>query len=929
MSVLAETNALKILGKKKLHQMVDTKSPSTFKRLKVDSTRNFPQNCGPFVRENNGTREIYPEFPSTTKPVNVESRRNFPENCVPFVCENNGSREIYPEIPSNTKRVKVDATRSFPENCGPFVLQNNGTTGIHPEFPSTTKPVNVDAMRNFPENCGPCVLQEKNGSDTQCSADTEIKSCSEVAMIESAEPLSVFVPSNFEAKRDDLAATGAHPKEAGDSSHLNTSCQPTNGNQPLKMKEENLMYDESTQLREVLVNQVLQKPSIDTGNTCDWFIKGEPIENGPVLFAIVSQENLIEVQNDEPSTETTKRVHYEEVSDDESRSKVDDDEICILSCSEWNSQKSGLKTPSAGKKCGKGKIVQDEAARCPQPLQRCKIVTEDESVSQEDLRNSVVTCGVSGHGLLTEYEHIQKVKEVRETLKLFDDVYTKLLKAEKHEGRSKRRIHIETAMTLKNQKKWVNCEWTFGHVPGVEIGDQFRFRAELVTIGLHHQFIKGISYVNIDGKDVATSIVDSGRYENETISSETFIYVGQGGNSKVFVNVRVEDQKLEGGNLALKNSMDLGYPVRVICGRQRVNGKKSDIRYIYDGLYTVTKCWEERAPTGKYVFKFELKRNLGQPKLTCKLVSQPANLVKVNHFRVKKATKSIMQSEFIVDYDVSQGKEKIPIPAINAINDERPPPFAYITNMKYPDWYYISMPQGCNCTSGCSDSEQCSCASRNGGEIPFNTRGSIIRAQPLVYECGPSCKCPPSCKNRVSQHGPRYNLEVFMTESRGWGLRSRDHVSSGSFICEYVGELLDEKEAENRIDHDEYLFDIGNYDEEIPKRNVARTNNLKFESNSLMRKDEDGFTLDALRYGNVGRFINHSCSPNLYAQNVMYYHGDRRVPHIMFFASESIAPLEELTYHYNYHIDHVYDKNGSMKRENSKCGSRKCEGRMY
>ncbi|XP_049396212.1 histone-lysine N-methyltransferase, H3 lysine-9 specific SUVH6-like [Solanum stenotomum] len=865
MSVLAETSPSEMLGKKKLHQMVDTKSPSTFKRLKVDATRNFPENCGPFVHENYGTREIYPEFPSATK------------------------------------LVKVNATR------------------------------------NFPENCGPCVLQKKNRRDTQCSANAEIESCSEVEMnvVELGDPLSVFVPKDMQF---DLAAAGACEKEGGDSSHLNTSCQPTtNGNHVLQTKEENLMYDDSTQLNEVLVNQVLQKPSTDTGNTCDWFIKGDPIENGPELPAIVSQENLINGRNDEPSKETNKRVQYKEVADDESRSQVDSS-----SCSESNSLKSGHKTPSAGKKGGKGEIVQEEAVKCPEPLHTCKVIFEDESavmkkqinlgVSQEDLRNSDVLCGASGHVLLTEYEHIQKVKEVKETLKLFDDVYTKLLqedKAEKHEGRSKRRIHIEAAMNLKKQKKWVNCEWTFGHVPGVQIGDQFRFRAELVAIGLHHQFIKGINYVTIGRKDVASSIVDSRRYDNEAISSETFIYVGQGGNPKVSLNGRVEDQKLEGSNLALKNSMDLGYPVRVICSRQRLNGEKSDIRYIYDGLYTVTKCWEERAPTEKYIFKFELKRNLDQPKLTRELVSRPAKLVKVTHSCVNKATKSVMQSEFVVDYDVSQGKEKIPIRVVNAIDDERLPPFTYITNMQYPDWYYISRPQGCNCTSGCSDSEQCSCASRNGGEIPFNTRGSIVRAQPLVYECGPSCKCPPSCKNRVSQHGPRYHLEVFKTESRGWGLRSRDHVSSGSFICEYVGELLDEKEAENRIDHDEYLFDIGNYDEEIPKRNVVRNNNLKVESNSLMRKDEDGFTLDALRYGNVGRFINHSCSPNLYAQNVMYYHGDKRVPHIMFFASESIAPLEELTYHYNYHIDHVYDKNGDVKRKNCRCGSRKCEGRMY
>ncbi|XP_060181482.1 histone-lysine N-methyltransferase, H3 lysine-9 specific SUVH5-like isoform X2 [Lycium barbarum] len=913
--------------------------------------------------------------------------------------------------PSTFKHLKVDTTRTFPENCGPFVREKSRSRiPIYPEFPSTTKRVKVDSMRNFPEKCGPCVPQKKIGSGTQCSVDAEIKSCSEVAMnvIESAEPISVFVPTEWEAeekdmqidfppilgqaKKNDFVATGVPPEEVGNSSHVKTSCQPTNGNQ-----KKNLMQDESTQQ-----------------HRCDWSIKVGPIENGPELPAIVAPENLIGSRT-EPSKETSRSDHHEKISDDESRSGVDDDEICILSPFEWNSLNLTLKFRSAGKKDGKGEIMQAKASRCLESLGKCMIDTEDAvdfepdwdqcesivnkkpihtgvsqedsrnsavmcgvsnhgllteslgkcmintedavdfepdwdqcesivnkkpihtGVSQEDSRNSAVMCGVSNHGLLTEYEHTQKVKEVRETLKLFDDLYTKLLrenKAEKHEGQSKRCLHIEAAMSLKNQKKWVNCEWNFGHVPGVKIGDQFRFRAELVMIGLHHQFIKGIDYANINGKDVATSIVDSGRYENEALSSQTFIYVGQGGNPKVYVNARMEDQKLERGNLALKNSVELGNPVRVICGRKRMNGKKSDIRYIYDGLYTVTKCWQEKGPTGKYVFKFELKRNLDQPKLTRELVSRPANLGKVNHFRanVNKARKSVtevMQSEFVVDYDVSQGKEKLPIPAVNAMDDEKPPPFTYITIMQYPDWFYISRPQGCSCTSGCSDSKQCCCTSRNGGEIPFNKRGSVIRAKPLVHECGPSCKCPPSCKNRVSQHGPLYHLEVFKTESRGWGLRSRDNVSSGSFICEYVGELLDEKEAEIRTDHDEYLFDVGNYDEEFPKRNAMRNKKFKVESNSVKRKDEDGFTLDAAKYGNVGRFINHSCSPNLYAQNVMYDHGDRRVPHVMFFASESIAPLEELTYHYNYQIDHVYDKNGNLKRKDCRCGSRKCEGRMY
>ncbi|KAF9592861.1 hypothetical protein IFM89_017826 [Coptis chinensis] len=61
---------------------------------------------------------------------------------------------------------------------------------------------------------------------------------------------------------------------------------------------------------------------------------------------------------------------------------------------------------------------------------------------------------------------------------------------------------------------------------------------------------------------------------------------------------------------------------------------------------------------------------------------------------------------------------------------------------------------------------------RNGGEIPFNHDGAIVEAKPLIYECGPSCKCPPSCYNRVSQHGIKFQLEIFKIKSRGWGVRS-------------------------------------------------------------------------------------------------------------------------------------------------------------
>ncbi|GFP97507.1 histone-lysine n-methyltransferase h3 lysine-9 specific suvh5 [Phtheirospermum japonicum] len=241
--------------------------------------------------------------------------------------------------------------------------------------------------------------------------------------------------------------------------------------------------------------------------------------------------------------------------------------------------------------------------------------------------------------------------------------------------------------------------------------------------------------------------------------------------------------------------------------------------------------------------------------------------------------------------DISLGKEKMPIRAFNGVDDDPPPTFTYITSTMYSSWRPQTEPTGCDCENGCSDSHRCPCVVKNGGEIPFNEKGSIMQVVDRgVYECGPTCKCPPSCMNRVSQHGPRYRLEIFKTARRGWGVRSRDRIPSGGFICKYFGEFLREDEANKRVGNDEYLFDIF--------RNRGGTN---------------GFAIDGAEYGNIERFINHSCSPNAYAQNVYYDHGDRRMPHIMFFATEKIAPLEEIFYDYNYKLGEVCDANKVIK----------------
>ena len=43
----------------------------------------------------------------------------------------------------------------------------------------------------------------------------------------------------------------------------------------------------------------------------------------------------------------------------------------------------------------------------------------------------------------------------------------------------------------------------------------------------------------------------------------------------------------------------------------------------------------------------------------------------------------------------------------------------------------------------------------------------------------------------------------------GWGVRALQTIPQGTFICEYVGELISDAEADVRED-DSYLFDLDN-----------------------------------------------------------------------------------------------------------------------
>lgn len=202
-------------------------------------------------------------------------------------------------------------------------------------------------------------------------------------------------------------------------------------------------------------------------------------------------------------------------------------------------------------------------------------------------------------------EKILKRKNVNKVLEIFRDLSHKLYceykSSEVKNLKAKTKALLEAAMSMKVKHQWENTGKRLGHVDGIEVGDRFQYRPELVVIGLHQQFSGGIDYLGKGESSLATSIVVTQKYANVMKSSGCLVYEGQGSNPKVrTTSAPPRDQKLEGGSLALMNSMNARRPVRVIlkvCGKFNGMGEwknnVSDYSYVYDGLYSVDSMTQE------------------------------------------------------------------------------------------------------------------------------------------------------------------------------------------------------------------------------------------------------------------------------------------------------------------------------------------------
>ncbi|KAG9454955.1 hypothetical protein H6P81_007859 [Aristolochia fimbriata] len=458
---------------------------------------------------------------------------------------------------------------------------------------------------------------------------------------------------------------------------------------------------------------------------------------------------------------------------------------------------------------------------------------------------------------------------------------------------SSKRPDLKAGTLMMTNGYRTNSKKRVGVVPGIEIGDLFYFRFEMCLVGLHSQSMAGIDYMPVkfdkEEEQVALSIVSSGVYEDDDMGNpDILIYSGQGGHSTP--GKQVNDQKLERGNLALQNSSSRANEIRVIRGMKDVTNPGCKI-YMYDGLYKIQDSWIEKGKSGFSVFKYKLMRVQGQPEGI-------AVWKKTRQWKDNPSSRG-----FVILNDLSYGVEKLPVCVVNEVDtDKGPAHFSYVDTVLHQKTMKVSL--GCKCYNSCSPSDvSCQCGKQNGDLPPYSSTGVLANQKPLVYECGSTCMCSQICRNRVSQKGTKIHFEVFKTKGKGWGLRSWGPIRAGSFICEYTGEIVDSVELDDENEANDYMFDPSNCERNFVEWNC--NNELLVEQKPAEPEEEKSsllsFGINANNNGNVSRFMNHSCSPNVFWQPVLYDHDDERYPHIMFFAMKHIPPMTELTYDYDFY----------------------------
>jgi len=214
---------------------------------------------------------------------------------------------------------------------------------------------------------------------------------------------------------------------------------------------------------------------------------------------------------------------------------------------------------------------------------------------------------------------------------------------------------------------------------------------------------------------------------------------------------------------------------------------------------------------------------------------------------------------------------------------------------------------GCVCEDNCAR-DACVCLERSLGRN-FDAMSRLLKlgSSLPVLECNPTCKCSLyKCSNRVVQLGPLNGLRIAATPGKGSGLFAGAAISRGAFVCEYAGEVIGPSEAEARS-----------------RSSRSSTNYILHVNESYSGGRRQQIIVDPTSVGNIGRYANHSCAPNLTMHPVRSDLAS--VPHLALFANREIAEGEELCFDYaGIGSADAIDRGDERERTPCRCGANVC-----
>lgn len=127
-----------------------------------------------------------------------------------------------------------------------------------------------------------------------------------------------------------------------------------------------------------------------------------------------------------------------------------------------------------------------------------------------------------------------------------------------------------------------------------------------------------------------------------------------------------------------------------------------------------------------------------------------------------------------------------------------------------------------------------------------------------VSECSSSCKCPPTCRNRVSSSTVPWRVVLYYFPGKGYGVRAVCDIPKGAFIGMYTGQLLTERDVGRTGRPDTYYFTLTNLNE----------GNSQDQMKNGTLDYKDLFTLDAQYFGNFTRFLSTYFTKTTWAKDL-------------------------------------------------------------